>query len=318
MNICFQGTEYELAERYTDMTKILFLSLFYCSIFPMAFFLCAISLTAKYFVDRFALIRSWKRAPAIGTTISVISRRYVLSMAVAVMAIASSYYWTGFPFDNLCVEESSPVDFTGDFDLQPYPSPYPRFGGTFSTSITTATVSSGDFNYVVCSQDFTGHWPKVPFPFVPTRAKVAESLDPYAYMTDDQILSTTYFGWAAFAFMLVILAKYIASWYSQYQAIYKGGYVPVGESQGKPFSEELSRSAYIPQVYSKSFAFPLIACQVDNIDTELFDFTDPSRSHLYYDLTNDAEKLVSASENNAVDESTFTVVKSWPADKKKD
>ena len=239
-------------------------------------------------------------------------------MAVAVMAIASSYYWTGFPFDNLCVEESSPVDFTGDFDLQPYPSPYPRFGGTFSTSITTATVSSGDFNYVVCSQDFTGHWPKVPFPFVPTRAKVAESLDPYAYMTDDQILSTTYFGWAAFAFMLVILAKYIASWYSQYQAIYKGGYVPVGESQGKPFSEELSRSAYIPQVYSKSFAFPLIACQVDNIDTELFDFTDPSRSHLYYDLTNDAEKLVSASENNAVDESTFTVVKSWPADKKKD
>jgi hypothetical protein len=55
MNICFQGSSYELAEVYSDMTKTLFMTLFYCSIFPSAFFLCAISLTIKYFVDKFSL-----------------------------------------------------------------------------------------------------------------------------------------------------------------------------------------------------------------------------------------------------------------------
>ena len=55
MNICFQGSTYELAERYSDMTMILFMALFYCSIFPAAFFLCAINLTLKYVVDKFNL-----------------------------------------------------------------------------------------------------------------------------------------------------------------------------------------------------------------------------------------------------------------------
>ncbi|OEU16126.1 hypothetical protein FRACYDRAFT_275258 [Fragilariopsis cylindrus CCMP1102] len=66
MNILFQGSQYELAERYTDMTKILFLNLFYCSIFPSSFFLCAISLCLKYLVDRFNLMRTWKKAPHTG------------------------------------------------------------------------------------------------------------------------------------------------------------------------------------------------------------------------------------------------------------
>ena len=55
MNICFQGSTYELAERYSDMTMILFMALFYSSIFPTAFFLCAINLTLKYGVDKFNL-----------------------------------------------------------------------------------------------------------------------------------------------------------------------------------------------------------------------------------------------------------------------
>jgi len=312
MNILFQGTEYELAERYTDMTKILFLSVFYCAIFPMTFFLCAISLTFKYFVDRFALIRTWKRAPSVGPTIASISRKYFLAMAVGIMAIVCSYYWTGFPFDNLCIDEETPVDFTGEFEMTPYKSSTIDF----STDVTSATVSEGDFNYKICSQDFTGHLPRVAFPFVPSRARWIPDLEPSEYMTETQLISTTYFGWSAFAMMLVVFGKYAYLWYNQYKATYSGVYVPAGEVQGKPFSNEDSRSGYIPQVYSKAFAFPLIACQIDDIDEELFDFNDPSRSYLYYDLTNDAEKLVSVDQKNMLDDRTFTIVKSWPAEKK--
>jgi hypothetical protein len=38
----------------------------------------------------------------LGNTISSFSRKYFFSAAILAMAIASSYYWSGFPFDNLC------------------------------------------------------------------------------------------------------------------------------------------------------------------------------------------------------------------------
>ena len=318
MDNCFAGTPYDLAERYTDMTKILFLCLFYSSIFPMAFFLCAFSLLFKYLVDRFNLVRSWKRAPALGTLISSISRRYVITMAVGIMAIVCSYYWTGFPFDNLCLDEDSIVSasYVGNFSV----SPLPDFTGTWSTTVTDATVTEGDFNYNFCSMDFTGSFPSSSFPFVPTRG--SGILDPYAYMTDEQITTTTYFGWSAFAFMLVILFKWFWAGYQAFRTIYIGGYTPVGESQGIPFSQVESRCAYIPQVYSDEFAFPLIACKIDDIDDEMFDFKDPSRSYKYYDLTVDAKKLTAArSAKNAADADdggdplAFTIIKTWLPEK---
>jgi hypothetical protein len=122
MNLKMQGQEIELAERYTNMTKILFLTLWYSSIFPAAFFMCSFALFVNFFMDRFSLMvcacvvsssfvqtvthslsqRTWKRAPALGTTISKFSRRYFFSTALVAMAVVSSYYWSGFPFDNLC------------------------------------------------------------------------------------------------------------------------------------------------------------------------------------------------------------------------
>ena len=53
MNLKMQGQVFELAERYTNMTKILFLSLWYCSIYPGALFMCAFILFVNYFVGTF-------------------------------------------------------------------------------------------------------------------------------------------------------------------------------------------------------------------------------------------------------------------------
>lgn len=102
MNLNMQGQVVELAERYTNMTKILFLALWYCSIYPCTLFLCSFALLVNFFTDRFSLMRTWKRAPMLGNTISSFSRKYFFSAAIVAMAIASSYYWSGFPFDNLC------------------------------------------------------------------------------------------------------------------------------------------------------------------------------------------------------------------------
>jgi hypothetical protein len=55
--------------------------------------------------------------------------------------------------------------------------------------------------------------------------------------------------------------------------LYRSNYSAVGDDQGINYSEVLSRSAYIPQVVSGLFAYPLVACSTDKIDEELYDWT---------------------------------------------
>ena len=50
MNSWFQGTYYNLGERYTDLTKVLFLCFFYSALFPSTFFFGAAILAIQYFV----------------------------------------------------------------------------------------------------------------------------------------------------------------------------------------------------------------------------------------------------------------------------
>jgi hypothetical protein len=159
MNLNFQGTEYELAERYTDMTKILFLCLWYCSIFPGSFFLCAFSLGIKYHVDKFCLMRSWKKAPQLGTKISRFSRRYFFTIAIAVMAIISSYYWSGFPYDNICENSSINATYLGSYTI--FPASNSKFG-------VNVTFTDEDVDYRFCNQDFMAIGSGPTFPFVPT------------------------------------------------------------------------------------------------------------------------------------------------------
>eukprot|EP00536_Pseudo-nitzschia_multiseries_P002604 jgi/Psemu1/294887/fgenesh1_pm.35_\ len=305
MNILFQGTPYELAERYTDMTKILLLGLFYCSIFPTSFFMCAISLALKYYVDRFNLLRTWKRAPQLGTSISKMSRLYFFSSAVCLMAVFCSYFWTGFPFDNLCENSELPINATyvGNFTLQKYPS----YGGEFQTETITITDADSDYRY--CNMDYFSSRPYVAFPFIPTLSN--PHLHPREYMDKEQFVSTSYFGWSAFAFVLIIIIKIFSVWYKGIKKWQNGGYTAVGKSQGINFSDVPSRCAYIPQVTSATFAYPLIACKVDGLDEELLDFKDPDRTFHFYDLTEDAKKLLAAL--NIDDPPGFSIVKSWGA-----
>ena len=72
---------------------------------------------------------------------------------------------------------------------------------------------------------------------------------------------------------------------------------------------------YIPQVESRVFSYPLLVCNVDNIDMEMLDWTDPEHPHAFYDLTKDAQSLV-----RGIDISqkvVFDAVAHWPPDPKK-
>jgi hypothetical protein len=62
MDRCMRGTPVHLAARYANLIKYLFMTLWYCSIYPAAFFLGSLALFVTFFVDRFSLLRSWARS----------------------------------------------------------------------------------------------------------------------------------------------------------------------------------------------------------------------------------------------------------------
>jgi hypothetical protein len=270
MNLQFQGTQFELAERYTNMTKILFLAFWYCAIYPGALFMCAFALLINYFVDRISLMRTWKRQPHLGTKISEVSRRYFFAVAIVALAVLSSYYWSAFPFDNVCVSNTTVNEaYVGSWQVTP-------FGSTAKTNSSggedATQVGAADLDFQFCLQDFF-RFPRgeYRFPFIPEFQP--EGLE---WMTSEQESVTRIYGWSALilAFLVVLVFIFMIA-RSVIGMFFKDSFDPTGKDQGVNFSDVPSMSSYVPQVESTVYSYPLLACNVDAIDHDLLEWTDP-------------------------------------------
>jgi hypothetical protein len=298
MNLAMQGAEVELAERYTNMTKLLFLTLWYCSIFPGALFMCSFALCVNYFADGFSLMRTWKRLPNLGTRISRFSRRYFFSTAIVAMAVVSSYYWSGFPFDNLCKNDSVGLNYRGDYDVMPW------VGG----DSVPVSVSQGSESFRYCLQDFL-RYGNFTFPAL-------SSWQPEGgeWMDADQELVVDIYGWTSLAVLGCVLLFFLSLVVGAVRAMFSVGHIHRGNDQGIHFSDVASMSAFVPQVESSMYSYPLLACDVEGLDTELFDWEDPDRPHSYYDLTEDADELMC--DISVRQKSVFSIISHAPPKKK--
>ena len=104
MNNYFGGSPIELADLYTDATKVLFVAVFYSALFPGALFLGALAIFIQYYRDKFCLLRQWKAAPDVGSNLSSLSRNYFFLMSKITHVIMSAYWWSGYPYDKVCRE----------------------------------------------------------------------------------------------------------------------------------------------------------------------------------------------------------------------
>ena len=108
MNSYFLGTLWFPAERYADMTKSLFLALFYSSLFPAGLFLTCFGYSFAYTVDKYSLLRSWRTPAEIDDDITKISRGHI-TFAVYCHAVMSMVFYAEFPFDNVCKDSEAGV-----------------------------------------------------------------------------------------------------------------------------------------------------------------------------------------------------------------
>ena len=154
-------------------------------------------------------MRTWKRPPQLGTNISKFSRRYFFNLACVAMVIISSFYWSGFPFDNLCDKnESLPVSYQGTFTVK-------ALDQNIQMNGVQVTFSDSDTPYHVCSQNLLGRT----FPFVPSRQPEGGE-----WMTPDQEDVTTIFGWTSVAITVFVIIKFVWGWVEQAQALFTSSY----------------------------------------------------------------------------------------------
>ena len=219
------------------------------------------------------------------------------------MALVSSYYWASFPFDNLCQGEDGSTAgdaLSGTFVISPKDDDTNNANGD-----VRVTVNTTDPTFVFCKQDFLRFYSdkRNRFPFHHRNQPEGRE-----WMTDDQETVTSVWGWvglaSAVAIICAILASIVRKW------CWRTGYRPRGKDQGVNFSDVATISCYIPQVKSRVFAYPLVACHTDRIEETLYDWRDPERSYSYYDITKDAKFLLHGTD---VEESiVFSQFAHWP------
>jgi hypothetical protein len=190
------------------MTKIILLALWYSAIYPGAFFMCSAALFINYFTDRFSLMRTWKRLPNLGSGIARASRKVSISLAIVMMAVVSSLFWSGFPYDNLCNsgQEVAAIDSA--------------YIGTFTIDDTFA-IESTDKVYNYCVQNLIERGFGLRFPLLPSRKEGREG----EWMTEEQEQITTVFWGSSVVIAAVIFAKIVCGFlvivYRRYYASYK-------------------------------------------------------------------------------------------------
>jgi hypothetical protein len=199
MNVNMKGLEVEVAERYTNLTKILFLALWYSAIYPAGFFMASVALLINYFTDRFSLMRTWKRAPPLGPGISEFSRRYFVTVSFLAMAFMSSVFWASYPMDNVCRNDRYvPPIYVGSYKLTRSHS------GEVLEEMTT--VNETDYLYRFCIQDMF-RLPGRKFPFLPSNQPPGDE-----WMTEDQELVASIYGWSSVGALAFVVFSFIQGW----------------------------------------------------------------------------------------------------------
>ena len=89
------------ADRYADMSKSVFLSLFWCALYPQGLFIAALAFAICYMLDKYCLLRTWSTPAQIDDDLTKKSRSHI-ALALYVHVIMTMVFFSGWPFDNTC------------------------------------------------------------------------------------------------------------------------------------------------------------------------------------------------------------------------
>jgi len=251
----------------------------------------------------FFLQRVWGPSPTVGAGVAELSRDYFFTLALLVYAIILAYFYSGFPFDNVCDTGSTVTsDYVG------------TFSAVTSDDAATAveiTIGSDESLYQYCLQDllrYASNGLGTAFPAIPSYQP-----EGHEWMTSGQETGSSLLGWSSVA-VLIITVMIIVN--RSVFAILRNFFLKPKIDQGgklseQRFSEGKETTAYIPQVKSTVSDLPFLACDISHLNESLLDFENPminfpfDSTNLIYDLP----------ELNEGDKKLFSLVNHWPPKK---
>jgi hypothetical protein len=165
-------------------------------------------------------MRSWQRAPRVGTEISTISLNYFFSTALFFLALMSSFYWSAFPFDNLCpTEDVANSTVVGTYRIEAEEHGIENYDNV--------TVSENDPVWRFCNQDFIlrPSSSEFLFPFIyreDNNGRVVEGFG--EWMSEEQQFLSNLFGWTSVAFIALVSLKFVYGIFDRVKLEFKSGY----------------------------------------------------------------------------------------------
>jgi len=291
MNLRFGGATFSLALRYTEITKILFLTFFYSSTYPGGFFFAAVSLITNYFVDKFCLLRSYGGIPEFGNSIAQLSRSYIFPAAFAAYSIMLSYDYSGFPYDNLCADEEVLAKYVGNHTI------YVKGENTMPVEVA---INENDNMFKYCDQDMVS-LNYAAFPAIPAN-QLGEG-----WMDDEQERAATLLGWTSVVVCGIAAVAFLRKFYFQtIHNFFTKTYKPIGKASDQRFTDPSEHYGYIPSVSSSGFQYPLLACDISDVDEAFLDWSDPSSTYPY-----DKHNLIHDMPNLSEEQRIFSIIKTW-------
>ncbi|KAJ0393765.1 hypothetical protein P43SY_004207 [Pythium insidiosum] len=110
LNLYYSGMYWQLAERYTEITKTVGIALFFNPLLPTGLLVTALSLVVNYWVDKYCLLRLWKVPPQYDGLLARASRYHLLLLCMASL-VMTGHWFNGWPFDaaTLAAMKSQPT-----------------------------------------------------------------------------------------------------------------------------------------------------------------------------------------------------------------
>lgn len=111
-----KGTDYYLAERYTDIVKSMLMALYFSAIFPLGYFYATVSCFISFWVDKYCFLRVFREKKPSGAKL-VRSSRALAGFMILIHSVVTAQYYYSWPFDNLC-ETETPLSVTGTLNAK--------------------------------------------------------------------------------------------------------------------------------------------------------------------------------------------------------
>lgn len=104
----WQGSEWSLAEKYTGIAKIIFVSVYYALLTPFSLVFACFAFFFMFMVERFLFLRRYKSIPPVDEKIAVLLRQEVLLAVAAHMYITNRYIYS-WPMDQTYILDDGTI-----------------------------------------------------------------------------------------------------------------------------------------------------------------------------------------------------------------